>query len=52
MQRLKKLKIQQKGKKGLSIDVKKVSESRVKAAKKYKPNPMFAKKKGKNGRKK
>lgn len=39
-------------KKGLPIDVKKVSESRVKAAKKYKPNPMFAKKKGKNGRKK
>ena len=39
-------------KKGLPIDVKRVSESRVKAAKKYKPNPMFAKKKGKNGRKK
>ena len=37
--------------KGLPIDVKKVSESRVKAAKKYKPNPMFSKKR-KNGRKK
>jgi len=31
--------------KGLPIDVKKVSESRVKAAKKYTPNPNFKKRK-------
>lgn len=35
--------------KGLPIDVKKVSKSRVDMAKKYKPNPMFAKGK-KNGK--